>query len=355
MLPTPLPPNRHTRGLANCFRLAKYLPMFEIASLEAPAGGASRIAVLPDIQNYTGHDGRHFEVLLETIDWLVAERARLGLALVLQLGDLTDRNRPDEWRRAREAFRRLDGRLPYVFTVGNHDLGRDCVGGSRDTDLNRHFALEQNPLNQANHIASWRADQLENRAQRVTLAGLDWLVLALEFGPREEVVDWADRVLARHRDHPTLLLTHEFVDQLSLVETGEVRRSTPDTFNSPACYPLAFEPGGASCGEDLWRRLVRPHPQVHAVLNGHYRPFALDPRGGSIPVPGLAEAHRRDTRGDGRVVEQIMFNAQWERRGGDGWLLLLEVSSGASIRATKFSPVRARKRGKLASPPASIR
>lgn len=314
--------------------------MFEtIESLKA-INSKSIIAVLPDLQNYTGSGGLHFSVLTETIQWLLDSANTLNIELVLQVGDLSDANKPDEWERAREAFSILDGHLPYALTVGNHDLGISEIGGSRDTYLNDYFKIEQNPLNKAAQLDTWQPGKLENSAARHRLAGEDWLILALEFGPRAEVLMWAESVLSQYSHLPTILLTHEFIDQLSLLQHGQALRSGTKTYNNPYYYPLANLPGGAACGEEVWERLVLPHSQIRAVVNGHYRPFAYDDFTGKIiPVSGLAEAHRSDFRPDDSCVDQYLFNAQWGVRGGNGWMLFLEMYPGREFVARKFSPL----------------
>jgi len=296
------------------------------------------IAVLPDLQNYTGHQGRHFPVLLETVDWILAERERLGIELVVQVGDLTDRNSPSEWRRARKAFSRFDGVLPYIVTVGNHDLGLSQVGGNRFTFLNQHFRSHDNLLNQRLLVETCHPGQLENSASLVRLGRRDWLILALEFGPREPVVAWADRVLQRHAKHPTLIVTHEYIDQLSKLQHGRVMRSQPESRNSPYVYGLAGAAGGVNCGEELWSKLVAPHSQVAGVVNGHYQPFKRNWISGRIsPTRGVVSSHRSDFRADGSRVDQWMFNAQWAPRGGDGWLMLLQTTAdGRRLKARRM-------------------
>ncbi len=302
----------------------------------------STVVVLPDLQNYTGRRGRYLHVLEDTMAWIIRERKRLGIELVVQVGDLTDSNKTDEWKRARRAFSVLDGVLPYVVTVGNHDLGFGTAGSSRSTFLNKHFHLADNPLNKQCLVEAWREGCLENTASVVTLGRKDWLILALEFGPREGVLRWANKVLRDYPDHPTLIVTHEYIDQLSLLRTGRVQHSRPETYNSPYAYGLASDYGGVNCGEEIWMKLVAAHPQVRAVVCGHHRPFKRNWFSGRCrPVAGLASAHRIDYRPDGSRVDQLMFNAQWAERGGDGWVMLLHASTdGASVKSRKFMTPR---------------
>jgi hypothetical protein len=277
------------------------------------------------------------------MSWIVAERDRQGIGLVVQVGDLTDSNKHSEWKRVRQAFRALDGVVPYVVTVGNHDLGHWAPGATRRTEINRYFHIEDNPLNESVFVGSWLKGCLENSASRVMLGNSEWLVIALEFGPREGALNWANRVLAAHSDLPALLVTHEYVDHLSLLQTGQVQHSRPETYNSPYAYSLAGEPGGVNCGEEIWHKLVKQHPQLRAVVCGHHRPFKRNWFTGKCrPTRGLAQAHRVDYRADGSRVDQIMFNAQWAERGGNGWLMMLHPSAdGRSVKHRKFMAQRA--------------
>lgn len=301
--------------------------------------GEWTVALLPDLQNYTGY-GENVRYLHDMLEWIIAEKDRLGIRLVLQVGDLTNRNEEKEWQRARAAFRLLDGKLPYVLTVGNHDLGRGSVGASRWTRLNDFMRPGDNPINASAFVAFHREGCLENTASVFDIEGREWLILALEFGPRDDVLTWAQTVLGSHPDKPVILVTHEFIDQLSYIETGLALHSGPNTHNSPLLYGLASETGGANCGVDVWERLVEPNSQIRLVVNGHYRPYQRDSDGKIIPVDDIAETSRVDRRRDGSVVHQQLFNAQWAPNGGDGWLYLMRFDSAGQIRTGKSLSAR---------------
>ena len=77
------------------------------------------IAVLPDTQYLFDADSADPAPLREAFRYLVQERAAAFLA---QLGDLTEHGTPQEIALASEAFRTLDGKLPYSVLAGNHDV-----------------------------------------------------------------------------------------------------------------------------------------------------------------------------------------------------------------------------------------
>ena len=53
----------------------------------------------------------------------------------------------------------------------------------------------------------------------------------------------------------------------------------------------------------------------------------------------LATAHRSDPRDDGLTFHAMLFNAQWMRTGGDGWILLLEFQpDNQTVQLRTYSP-----------------
>ena len=81
------------------------------------------IVILPDTQNYVCCNSLEF--FTSQIDWIISHRDSKNIAVVLQEGDCTDGNTPAEWVRFKGEMTRLDGVVPYVIAVGNHDgLGR---------------------------------------------------------------------------------------------------------------------------------------------------------------------------------------------------------------------------------------
>jgi len=301
---------------------------------------AATVICLPDLQNYSGKGGEHFSVLEETMDWILSQKEKLQIDLVIQVGDLTDRDKLDEWNRVRQSFSKLDEKLPYIVNVGNHDLGHGSIAKNRDTYFNDYFKLAQNSLNTANCLAVFEEGKMENTVSIIKIAGTPWLIFALEFGPRDEVLEWANQIIAKHEGMRTWITTHEYMDELTFYKTGKYAPSMRHTYNSPYSYGIVHEQGSVNCGTDIWKKLLAPHPQIRGIVNGHYRPFYIDENDEIIDELGLAEAFLVTERNDGSLCEQMMFNAQWEERGGDGWMLILQFDNqGEYLGVRKFSPL----------------
>lgn len=308
------------------------------------AEGAWTIAVIPDTQYYTRKD-QNAPIFSEMTEWLAANRETRNIKLVLHVGDIVNDNQDRQWTHAKKSMQVLDGKLPYVLAVGNHDLGVNAQ--SRETMLNQYFNIEDNPLNEKMLGGVFREGELENAWYRFEHEGWEAIIFSLEFGPRKAVVDWANEVASKHPDTPLILLTHDFIDQESTLHSsdGLPRRSTPKTKNSPHQYGIS-KLDRIYCGEELWEAFVSKFPNVILVLNGHYKTFERVGEKGNQKirhVRDLTAAYRMDPRGEGRVTHQMLFNAQWAPRGGNGWLRLLEIQpDGRTVQVKTFSPYLAR-------------
>ncbi len=332
------------RAARTGFLMLAFLGGMMSASAELPPvpDGGWTIAIIPDTQYYVRNDA-DAPIFTEMTEWLVARRDQRNIKLVLHLGDIVDNNNDKQWTHAKNSLKLLDGKIPYVLAVGNHDLGRNA--SSRETMLNQYFKISDNPLNEKMLGGVFREGELENAWYRLRCNGWETIIFSLEFGPRKEVVAWADAVASAHSDAPLILVTHDFIDHESTLTSpdGLPRRSTPKTTNNPHQYGIGND-GNVHCGEELWQALVSKHPNFELVVNGHYKPFEKDANQKLRHKRDLASAFRSDAAGDAQgTTHQMLFNGQWAPRGGHGWLRLLEfLPDGRTVQVRTFSPHLAR-------------
>lgn len=296
--------------------------------------------VLPDLQGYSGSD-EGVEVLSCMLDWVRANRDALHIRVVLQVGDLVNNNSADQWERIRRCFTRLDGVLPYMMCLGNHDLGWGGRANTRKTLFNRYFRLSENSSNEVVYGGGLFPGRLENAWFRLRAGQEEIIILALEFGPRRIVLDWARSVLRRFRERPLWVLVHEYMDRRSALLSGDgmATRSTPLTPANAHLYWLGGTNEPACCGSEVWQHLLRRHPGTEFVFSGHYYCWDKGPLGFFVSRQGIASSYRLDHRPGARSVHQLMFNAQWIKNGGDGWLRILEfLPDGHRVRVRTFSP-----------------
>lgn len=306
---------------------------------DRPSPESWTIAVIPDTQYYV-RSARDAPLFTEMTEWLVKNRSRYKIQMVLHVGDIVDENTREQWERAKASLSVLDGHLPYVLAVGNHDLSKNS--SNRSTMLNAYFRISDNPLNEKAFGGSFQDGRLENAWYQFRSGNRNYLVFSLEFGPRKAVVEWAGKVAADHPGKSFILVTHDFIDQASALtsDDGLPQHTTSATKNSPHQYGIG-KGGDVHSGRELWDAFVSRHSNFELVVNGHYKAFkrsAGNP-GKIEPIRDLAVAYRSDPYPDGRVVHQMLFNAQWAPRGGNGWLRLLEfLPDGKTVNVWTVSP-----------------
>ncbi len=288
----------------------------------APAPGSFTFAVLPDTQNYSE---KHPETFKAQTRWIMANRERRRIGAVFHLGDITNRNSEAQWRNARAALEPILGSdLPLCIVPGNHDYGKGGGAKTRDSLMSQHL-----PVSELARRPGWggaydrEPARSENSFHRFEVGGRRFLVLCLEFGPRDDVLRWADAVAAANHDREAILLTHAHIfsnDTRYCLETLAREQS-----HNPRQYELAKLAGGANDGEQVWDKLLSRHENFILTLNGH------------VGGDGLGRLVTR-TPG-GRPVPQVVVNFQFRPNGGDGWLRLVEMRKDGTMRMADYSPV----------------
>jgi hypothetical protein len=309
--------------------------VYQAPALENPQSWT--MVVLPDLQSYSKF-ARNQGIMDLINAWALDQRENLNIAMVVGVGDLVEQNNipkgdgvngdqssAEQWAAIDRAFRRLDGRLPYVLATGNHDYGI-ASAENRETFYDDWITFERNPLSQAllrEHFThpNGRATLANSIHELVDPQGIKYLILNLEFGARDETIEWAARSIGqeKYREHRVIVISHAYMsaDNRRIAGTG---------------YKIT----GANYGEQLWQKLIHPSSNVVMVLGGHIaRP----------DDPAAHLAFKREARADGGMVAQMVFNAQalgggWHGNGGDGWLRYLEfMPDGRTVKVKTFSPL----------------
>ena len=285
--------------------------------------GGFTIAVLPDTQNYSE---KFPDTFMAQTQWLVENQSARNIAYVLHLGDVTNHNSPEEWKNADRAMRVLEGKIPYAMVPGNHDYSNRGGCSDRTTLLNDYFPVsryQQQPTFGGTYDKE--PERTENSFHTFTAGGRKFLVLGLEFGPRNDVIRWANEVVAKFADHEAILITHAYM-YFDDTRYDWSKLGTKQTWN-PHNYPLAKTNDDVNDGQELWDKLVSRHSNFFMTLNGHVLRDGLGKL--SSVAPG------------GKSVHQMLVNFQMRPKGGDGWLRLLEFSADRrSIQVYDYSPTR---------------
>lgn len=242
------------------------------------------VVVLPDIQYLTlNPEG---EVFRNMMDWILEHREALNIQMVLQEGDITHNNTEAEWVEADAGFSMLDGLVPYIVCVGNHDMDGNDADARDTTRYNQWFGLDRIEKSET-FFASAAEDNADDHAHIFSAGGVDWMLISLAYDPTNKALNWAKGLLEDNPNRVAIILTHAYL--------------LPSGTTGPQ-------------GENIQRKLVDKFSNVRFVINGHY-------------TDGT-NANRRRERNDGSEVLEIFANYQ-----------TMTVSAGGRMRQMWMDPV----------------
>lgn len=295
------------------------------------------VIMLPDPQSYQKF-GRNQPIFELMTAWISDNIDKLNIKLVICTGDLVQQNEminPDgiegdqpsksQWESVSHAFNKLDGKVPYMLATGNHDYGYSNIS-IRHSNFNTYFPIDKNYLTQKGirevGLNAEAIPTLENAAFEFSSPqGRKFLLLTMEFAPRDTILTWAKQVFAqeKYKKYTGIILTHAYLNSENERIVKEDYKITDGNF-----------------GEAIWRKVVQPSSNVQMVFSGH------------IGETNNARGHvgfRTDKNAAGKKVNQLTFNAQamgggWNGNGGDGWLRILEfLPDGKTVKVKTFSPL----------------
>src|SRR6478735_5518449 len=272
------------------------------------------IVALPDTQFYSSLNPQIFAAQTQ---WIANHVHAQNIKLVVGLGDIVDGGGDlTQWQNADAAVRLLDGQVPYMMAIGNHDYDQNNPAGR--TASTRNFNAFFGPARYAGaawYKGSFPAGSNENFYGIVKVNGRNYLIIVLEFAARDSALAWADGILKANQDKDAIIVTHMFT------YVDNTRISGCD-LNSAASFGV----GQDNNGEDMWWKLVRKYPNIHLVLSGHV-------------VQGDGTGRRMDLGLNGNLVNQILSDYQSDPLGGGGYLRIMRISPSLNrVSVTSYSP-----------------
>jgi predicted phosphodiesterase len=290
---------------------------------ELAAPTVATVIVLPDTQFYSAYFP---DIYTAQTKWIVAQAKVRNIQAVLHVGDLVDSyDSTDQWNNASAAMRLMDGVVPYVLVPGNHDVGRDL----RQTPINNYFAPQTMPW----ILGTFENGKIENNYALIDIGGRKYVVLGLEFGPRNAVLSWADGILKSYAAYPAILVTHAFLDGDSRYDWAQYPNNVGQYWN-PHLYALNSSPAAeVNDGEEIYQKLIAPNPKLRLVFCGH---VLGDTTYGAV-------GRLTDVRPDGTHIHQMLSDYQVIPLNGIecglGYLRILEFDTGKKeIRVSTYSP-----------------
>ncbi|APS37491.1 Calcineurin-like phosphoesterase [Salegentibacter agarivorans] len=274
--------------------------------------------VLPDTQTYVEE---YPEIYLHQMRWLANNKDRFSFAL--HVGDITQNNNGKEWDIAKKGFNIIEGKLPYSFALGNHDMGSASgkFADTRNTAMaNAYFSPNEIP----NLVASFPEGKIDNLLSEFKIGDQNWMVLSLEFGPRNKTIKWADGMIEKYSQHNFIIVTHAYVYEDSTLHNGE-------DWWLPENYGIGKDTGeeAPNNGGQLWEKLIKKHDNISMVFSGHILKSGV----GTLVSEGE----------NGNKVYQMLANYQkgveGSENGGNGILRIIKVNPEKQrIEVKTYSP-----------------
>jgi hypothetical protein len=281
-----------------------------LASLVQAAPVPFTYVAIPDIQDETDS---HPEMLQSDVNWLVSNQSSQNIAYVGQLGDITNASGAAEFQTAhnilfgtatQSGLSNASG-LAWGTCPGDHDSVPQANGAMTNylTSFGPTNFTGQNWYGGSNMNSDGTAGA--SSYQTFQEGGRTFLVLNLEYHavtPSSAELSWAQGVLNAHPGLPTILQTHQYLNNNGALLPGE--------------------------GTGMWNGLVNNNSQIFMVTSGHVDGTTVD----------SGEAFTTATDAAGQPVYELLSNFQ-DINSGDGLMRLYQFDeANSAIHVKTYSP-----------------
>lgn len=269
------------------------------------------IVFLPDTQYYTRNikkdskgnfvrtDGT-VKIFPDQLQYVRDYRTSNNMKAVIHLGDVTDSNAKIAWQYADYIYKNKidDLNMPYTIAPGNHDYKQceyaaskisgksandlgvgKCKGSNGSTYSRSTYFSSSGKFNNSRAKVKDRSwfkgySNVGNSYITFKAAGIDFLVVALEYAPRKSVIEWADGIISSHPNHKVIVETHSYLSPKGynycrntpeMNEAGQFIHSYSGVDNDA----LKGFNNDAVTGEYMFNNLVAKHNNIILVVNGH--------------------------------------------------------------------------------------
>ena len=274
-------------------------------------------------------------------DYIVANISKKKVKHVFGVGDITEYNSYGEWSLAQENMSKMDGKVSYSVVPGNHDTTNWFVtnggGTGIDNDATRSpyytYHMKDGSIqpiqgNTANldkdttinyynmffgegtlYEDQWAYSYVNTNTAASTrntntihfFEGTDelkYMVVALEYGPTQDVLDWVSDIISQYPNHNVIITTHGYMwadENRSLMVRGDENAEENGRKKNTGMIPTAGPNGEkAYTGDEMWDYLVSQHENITMLLCGH--------------VPSDTVVYRQDKGVNGNTVTQMVID-----------------------------------------------
>ena len=232
------------------------------AEVEPVKNYAYSFAVVGDTQTVTVKNADKLPMIYQ---WILDNQEEKNIQYVIGLGDITEKGEDwghknndteeetavgdAEWKAARDAISLMDGKIPYSLVRGAGHDGRER--------FNEWFGNHKGYTD--NITGYYKEGRIENVYHTFKVGEINYMILCLDFGAKDDVLAWANEIVAAHPSHRVIVTTHGYLEKDgSLLETGEAY-----------CPSQSYYDPTNNDGDDIWNKFVRKHANICMVMCGH--------------------------------------------------------------------------------------
>lgn len=287
-------------------------------------------AVVPDTQMLSY---QYYKSLTDTnsvanvYDWLLANKDEKNIKYVIGVGDITELSVKDEYNNVKEHLYKLSGKLPFSLVMGNHDK-YDFQKQGYKPDKMSDFLFNKTFCDDT-YIAEldgrYGEGDVSNSYNAFTVGETKWLLLNIDFGPTDEMLNWACDVVEQYPDHKVIVVTHAY-----LYRDGS-------TLDANECYPASGHNASFNDGDAIFEKLVKKYENIELVLCGH------DPWDHIVCSQAKGES--------GNTVTQLLIDSQYMDKyyGATEMIALLYFSPDGETMTVRYYSIAKEMYGSILS------
>ena len=242
-------------------------------------------------------------------DYVIDNAESKNIQFVMGLGDITDQNTDAEWVNDMAHIRRMDGVVPYSLVRGNHETIQN---------FNKYvpYADYKNVI-----AGAYEEGSMVNTYHTFTAGDIQYMVMCLDWGAKDNIIEWANKVIDAHPYHNVIITTHGYMNRDgSLLDANN--------YDSPSAW------GGEDYndGDEMWDKLIKKHENIVLVLSGH--------------IDSSYVVMRQDAGDNGNTVTQMLINPQkldadYSSEGCVGMVAMFYFSEdGKTVQIEYYSTIR---------------
>ncbi|MBR5539491.1 MAG: metallophosphoesterase [Clostridia bacterium] len=204
-----------------------------------PSTYAYTFAVIGDTQSMAKNFTENFK---DIYNYIYDYRDIMNIEAVIGLGDITDTKDGAEleWNAALHGLKIIDNITINIPIRGNHD--------------NPYwYGKMMSKLNFATFTTKYQEGDLRNNYYATEIGGIPYLFLQIDYGPSDEILNWANNVVASHPNHNVIVSTHAYLTyDGTTLDSNDIHISNM-----------------ANTADKIWDKFVKKHENIVLVLSGH--------------------------------------------------------------------------------------